>query len=92
MSVDLNSKKGEKLISKPAGFWRKLQPVAIFLYSKLYAVVLTIKNIPNANKPITNVWKKIDLNFSSEKKPKLDLISSIYKKNGGFKTPRFKFN
>ena len=54
--------------------------------------LLTTKKIPNANKPITNVWKKLDLNFSSEKKPKLDLIANIYKKNGGFKTPRFKFN
>ena len=28
----------------------------------------------------------------TEKKTKLDRIASIYKKNGGFKTPRFKFN
>ena len=43
MSVDLKSIKGEKLISNPAGSVRNLQPVAIFLISRLYAVVWTIK-------------------------------------------------
>ena len=35
VSVDLKSIKGEKLISNPAGSVRNLQPVAIFLFSKL---------------------------------------------------------
>jgi hypothetical protein len=39
VSVDLKSMKGEKLISNPAGSVRNLQPVAIFLFSRLYAVV-----------------------------------------------------
>ena len=56
VSVDLKSKKGEKLISKPAGILKNLQPVAIFLFSRLYAVVLTRKYIPKANKPTTNTW------------------------------------
>ena len=67
MSVDLKSIKGEKLISNPAGSVRNLQPVAMFLFSRLYAVVWTIKKIPSAKSPITRVWKNIDLNFSSEK-------------------------
>ena len=39
VSVDLKLIKGEKLISNPAGSVRNLHPVAMFLFSKLYAVV-----------------------------------------------------
>ena len=77
VSVDLKSINGEKLISKPAGSVRKRQPVAMFLFSKLYAVVWTIKKIPSAKSPTTKVWKKIDLNFSSEKKFTLDLSALL---------------
>ena len=43
-------------MSKPAGLFKNPNPVAMFLFSKLYAVVLTINQIANAKKPITNVW------------------------------------
>ena len=68
MSVDLKSIKGEKLISNPAGSVRNLQPVAIFLYSKLYAVVWTTKKMGGLKPPVLNLIK-IYLNGGAYKIP-----------------------